>query len=115
MRKLTKLITEGLHWDMNATYQVWADSPTKELKEQETLAQAGIWDGACLTLQPQSMGTPPASSTRKQRATSASSKPAVDGPVTGWRDILNDTNKSEHHAEQEKSDNSSDYDWIQLD
>ncbi len=67
-----------------AYYQIHADPPNRLLAPHETLAQAGVWDGARLTLTwgghvpsaPSSVAPPP-----------APNLPPVGGPVAGWRPL----------------------------
>lgn len=89
-QRLAELIVEGLHWDARVAYQIWAEPPGRRLNPQETLAQAGIWDGAQLTLHPQTLVAPPPPPPKPQagNVSPLSKELPQDGPVIGWRDIL---------------------------
>ncbi len=54
--------------------QIYADPPGRILYPYETLAQAGVWDGARLLFQEQGDGSPPR-------------LPGGEGPVQGWRPL----------------------------
>lgn len=66
--------------------EVFASPPGRVLSAQETLAQAGLQDGACLFLQPRGSGGVfrPSPSTP---AWSPSSEALPAGPLTGWRPL----------------------------
>ncbi len=60
--------------------EIYADPPGRILYPHETLAQAGVWDGARLLFQEQGYGGPPPSPPR-------STPPGGEGPVRGWRPL----------------------------
>jgi len=61
-------------WGWRETYEVYAQPPERLLARHETFAQAGVWDGARLILQPSG-----------RRETDRSGEPSSqEGPVRGW-------------------------------
>ncbi|MFN3761979.1 MAG: EsaB/YukD family protein [Anaerolineae bacterium] len=69
---LTQEIALALGWGDRG--EIYADPPGRILYPHETLAQAGVWDGARLLFQEQGYGGP-------QRL------PGGEGPVRGWRSL----------------------------
>jgi hypothetical protein len=79
--RLAGLIASALRWTTDwsgqpVRYQIEAHPLGRPLQPHETLAGAGVWDGARLVLCP--IGTP---RSRQQPP------PRTSGPVTGWRSI----------------------------
>ncbi len=70
-----------LAFGLSGHFQVFADPPHRLLAPQETLAQAGVWDGARLTLT--AGGRMPAS---HPVAVPPPNIP-TGGPVAGWRPL----------------------------
>jgi hypothetical protein len=57
MAQLVPMLLQALRWPLNpgaplGGYGIEARPPGRTLSGDETLAQAGVWDGACLTLHP---------------------------------------------------------------
>ena len=55
--RLASLISRGLGWDLDANgrpvqYEIAAQPPGRLLRPDETLEQAGVWDGAWLIFSP---------------------------------------------------------------
>jgi len=118
-RRLVELIVSGLQWDSGGRYQLWAEPIGRALNPQETLAQAGIWDGVRLVLQPQTVAIPPSHSPRVQeRPTGPTVRPLpTGGPVIGWRDVFADVRltKTADEPDEEPSSQPSGYVWKRLD
>ena len=119
-QRLAELIVEGLHWDARVAYQIWVEPPGRRLNPQETLAQARIWDGAQLTLHPQTLVAPPPLAPRAQApsVSTLSERLPQDGPVIGWRDILDRATVVEPvgaDREEETPQHDTGYVWKQLD
>lgn len=76
---LVQELALALGWD--ARGELYADPPGRKLSPSETLAQAGIWDGARLLFQgPGSAGsTPP--------PPPPPPPPAGEGPLRGWQPL----------------------------
>lgn len=117
VQKLISLIVQGLNWNANRRYQVWAEPPGRVLSFQETLAQAEIWDGATLILQTRGAFTTPADTTRAPSRDSAPPppKPPSTGPLVGWRQILDSPPEPESSHDEEEEEASSGYVWKRLD
>jgi len=75
---LVQEIALALGWDDCS--EIYADPPGRVLQPSETLAQAGVWDGARLFLQPRGMAGGPSSPP-------APPAPGGEGPVQGWRPL----------------------------
>jgi hypothetical protein len=61
--RLARMIAQALHWESDAAgqpieYEIMAEPPGRTLGAQESLAEAGAWDGAWLVFQPVG-GLPP--------------------------------------------------------
>lgn len=114
-QRLTELVVEGLHWDTRVAYQIWVEPPGRKLNPQETLAQAGVWDGAQLTFYPQTLVPP--SPPKAPNVPTAPDRPPQDGPVLRWRDILDGDTVVETVGEddQEEAKPDTGYVWKQLD
>lgn len=119
VQQLTDLLVAGLEWDASTTYRIWAEPPGRNLDPHETLAGAGVWDGAHLVLEPQTPAKPRRTPCEVQNKPTprASEELPAEGPVTGWRDILKDsaTTEAEDGAAKELSEDSSGYVWKRLD
>jgi hypothetical protein len=83
-RRLAQMIAQALHWESDAAgqpieYEIMAEPPGRTLGPQESLADAGAWDGTWLVFQP--VGSPPPSPPPRP-----SPPPSVpgEGPVGGW-------------------------------
>ena len=55
--QLVEMIARALRWESNPAgqliqYEIMAEPPGRILNSQESLAEAGAWDGAWLTFQP---------------------------------------------------------------
>ena len=87
-KRLAELVARALHWDSDAPdaveYEIVAEPPGRALDPGESLADAGVWDGARLVFQLPS--EEPAA--RAESAASARS-PAADNdqPINGWRPL----------------------------
>lgn len=54
VKELANMIAYALHWDSNVTgrvsiYHIHADPPGRLLEPDETLEDAGVWDGSIIT------------------------------------------------------------------
>lgn len=84
--RLVLLLAQALQWDgtiggRSVPYTIYAEPPGRVLRPTETLADAGVWDGAQLILQPVGSETkpPPPSVTGPVES--------VEGPLKGWRGL----------------------------
>jgi hypothetical protein len=66
-------ITEALGWE--GTLEIFADPPGRELRAAESLAEAGVWDGAMLILR------------APGDASLAATTMATPGPAYNWKRI----------------------------
>ena len=65
--ELAAIISQAMQWE--GPLVIFADPPGRDLRSTETLAEAGIWDGAMLVLR--SPGDAPSAPTTAVRAYSA--------------------------------------------
>jgi hypothetical protein len=87
--QLAKLIARSMGWGSDAAsrslrYRVEVHPLGRVLAEAETLAEAGVWDGAWLVLQP--LGPEPASAPEPPRA-QHSAAGERGAPVVRWRPL----------------------------
>lgn len=75
---LIQELTLALGWDQRG--QIYADPPGRVLAPNETLAQAGVWEGARLLFQSQEDHGGP-------RPSLPPPAPPGEGPVRGWRPL----------------------------
>jgi len=122
-KELAQTIARVLNWDINlpgavAQYQIEAHvsgKPGKVLQPDETLASAGVWDGAWLVLQTAGSSPKVSVSAPSSRPTSAGTPPA-SGPVTGWRSLGIDLpNKNDQASAQDDKPRPPEIEWKQLD
>lgn len=79
---LVQEISLALGW--GSGYEIYAVPPERVLSPHETLAQAGVWDGAWLVLQPAG-SAPPGGFSPPPAPTPVPPDPR--GPVRGWRPL----------------------------
>jgi hypothetical protein len=89
--RLAEMIAQALHWESDPAgqpvqYEIMAEPPGRVLHVQESLAEAGAWDGAWLVFQPQSDAPPPPPKPTPG-PTPVTSAPPDKGPLTGWRSL----------------------------
>jgi hypothetical protein len=113
---LSKMIAEALRWESDPSgqpieYEIMAEPPGRVLAPQESLAEAGAWDGAWLVFQPISEEPPPPPSPR-----SDTPSPPIDGPVIGWRPLDIDLPTEGEQSERgETPSEVTEFVWKQLD
>lgn len=78
--ELAQQMAAAFGW--SSDYQVYAAPPERVLPPQETLLQAGVWDGAWLVFQP--AGTPAQSGGLTAASPPPGPAPQPDKPVGGW-------------------------------
>jgi hypothetical protein len=101
----------SLIWGWKEAYEVYAQPPGRLLAPHETLAQAGVWDGARLLLQPPDKGK-----LAPQRAAVSSQTPSPltqEGPVVRWRPL--GVAIEQPPAEPESPPSSGGYTWKRVD
>lgn len=81
--QLAALLAEKLEWNRDAndqpvSYMVEADPPGRYLRQDETLAQAGAWDGSWLVFHPRVGGAANAAGLNVPDA------PGGKSPLRGW-------------------------------
>jgi len=107
LAKLAPLIARALRWAVAEDqplggYQVEAQPPNRPLGPQDTLAGAGVWDGAWLTFFP-----------GPTVAGRVEVEPPTDGPSRGWRQLgASSTSSPEPPAPKKPS---SGFAWKQVD
>lgn len=111
--QLAVLIAEALDWQHDAdegaiNYQIVADPPGRVLTANETLADAGAWDGARLIFQ--RIGSDFSSPKRQQKSPGIANNPrsgmlAADNPVSGWIPLGIDLPTGNTDAADEEADN----------
>ena len=84
--QLSKMIAQALRWESDPAgqpveYEIEAEPPGRALAPQESLAEAGAWDGAWLVFRP--LGKEPPLPPPKP----AASPTPTGGPVAGWRPL----------------------------
>ncbi len=110
--RLSRMIAQALRWESDLAgqpveYEIVAEPPGRPLRPQESLAEAGAWDGAWLTLRPLGAALPP-----PIPKPAASSVPA-SGPVTGWRSL--DLPSGQKREPDKSPPETSGFVWKQLD
>jgi len=101
----------SLIWGWKEAYEVYAQPPGRILAPHETLAQAGVLDGARLLLQPPYKGklTPQVTATSSQ----TQSPSPQEGPVIRWRPL--GELAEQPPVEPESLPSSGGYTWKRLD
>lgn len=114
--RLVSLLTQALQWDGaigggSVPYTIYAEPPGRVLRPTETLADAGVWDGAWLILQPVGSETKP-----PPQPVTGPIGPA-EGPVKGWKDLGIPVPKTQKSPSPDgpSDENRSGYVWKQLD
>jgi len=84
---LSKMIAQALRWDSDQAgepieYEIMAEPPGRTLLPHETLADAGVWDGAWLVFQ-RPGSSPPPPPPPPVRPPPIGGK----GPLEGWRPL----------------------------
>jgi WXG100 protein secretion system (Wss), protein YukD len=72
--ELASILGEAMGWD--GPFQIFADPPGRDMRSTETLAEAGVWDGAMLVLR--GPGDAPPTSPTTARAGSPYSWKRID-------------------------------------
>jgi len=102
----------SLAWGWGEIYEVYAQPPDHLLAPHESLAQAGVWDGARLILQPAGAGRP-----APQEAGAPTQVPPLSppppGPVKGWRPL--GVTVGQPSVEPEPPPSSGGYTWKRVD
>ena len=86
---LSRMIAQTLRWDSDPAgqpveYDILAVPPGRVLTPHESLAEAGVWDGAWLVFQQVGAVSP---LSPPENAQGMESPVAGDGPVIGWRPL----------------------------
>ena len=81
--ELAQQLALALGWP--GDLEIYAVPPQRVLAPHETLAQAGVWDGARLIFRPSSRGGRGAGQTAPTSSPTTTAPPA--GPVSGWRPL----------------------------
>lgn len=111
--RLSSMIARALRWERNSAgqpleYEIMAEPPGRVLAPQESLAEAGAWDGSWLVLQPTRRATSPspAQPTEPTTPSPPTSPPpkasASESPVAGWQPLEIDL-PTDEEPEQEDS------------
>ncbi len=87
-QRLAAMIADALGWDQGTTgwsisYEILAEPPGRALAPDESLADAGAWDGARLVFRPSEV-PPPLPSRSFERPEGGEES----GPVVGWSPLL---------------------------
>jgi uncharacterized ubiquitin-like protein YukD len=87
-KRLADMIAHALRWQVRsegpqAEYEIKAEPPGRVLAPEETLAEAGVWDGAYLTIQFEGSEAGDVTTEEQSRC----EKPDGDGVVKRWRPI----------------------------
>jgi hypothetical protein len=115
--RLAEMIAQALRWESDRAgqpiqYEIMAEPPGRVLDSQESLAEAGAWDGAWLVFQPLG-GAPPVPSTPPPPPRPITPTPAPQGPVPIWVPI---DLPAESEPQQEATDSDEiGYVWKQVD
>jgi hypothetical protein len=122
-KELAQTIARVLNWDINLPgaipqYQIEAHisgKPGKVLQPDETLAGAGVWDGAWLVLQ--AAGSPRvAPSASVSRTVPTGTAQPTSGPLIGWRPLGIDLpGQGEQASGQNETQHPPGVEWKQLD
>ena len=121
--ELASLIVKSLGWHSNdqltADYRLVAEPPGKLLAVDESLADAGAWDGAWVTVfPPGTQYSPPHKDDKKVQPPHQDFIGAgVDGPLGGWTplDISWPTGTANAGQKDSNAPPSSGFAWKQLD
>ena len=117
--RLTEMIAQALRWETDPAgqpirYEIIAEPPGRVLHAQESLAEAGAWDGAWLVFHPvgDTSSAPPEPEPTPPPVSPA---PAAEGPVTGWGSLGIDL-PAEPEPQQAATDSKETrYVWKQVD
>jgi hypothetical protein len=114
--RLSKIVAEALRWESDPAgqpveYAIMAEPPGRLLTSQESLAQAGAWDGAWLVFQPLGEEVPPP--VHPPRPDVPPAPPG--GPVVGWGDWDFDLPIEQGTESDETSSEAGGFVWKQLD
>lgn len=124
-RQLAEVIASALHWDTDtaggkARYRIEAYPLGRILRENETLASAGVGDGSWLTFIPDGMRVSPSDSqpVSQQPLQPFTSSGETAGPVKGWRSIElpggTAVGESSPEPDHEPKKNSDGYTWKEI-
>lgn len=90
--RLAEMIAQALRWEMGwngkpMRYQIEAQPLGRFLQPAESLASAGVWDGAWLVLHPE--GSTQLAGIPREDYQDQKARPPLSmaGPVTGWRSL----------------------------
>ena len=116
--RLSKMIAQALRWDSDQAgehieYEIMAEPPGRTLHPQESLADAGVWDGAWLVFQRPGDDVSPQTHPPDVRQTTSGGQ----GPVAGWRSLGIDlpTGPEPEQKEEETPAEEIGFIWKQLD
>ena len=112
--RLSKMIAQALRWDSDQAgehieYEIMAEPPGRTLLPHETLADAGVWDGAWLVFQRPGSSPPPPPSPPLPPPISG------QGPVAGWRSLGIDLPTGPEPEQEETPAEEIGFVWKQLD
>lgn len=115
--RLAEMIARALHWDSDQAgqpiqYEIMAEPPGRTLHTQESLADAGVWDGAWLVFQPP--GGAPSPRPSPPPFPQPSPSPG-QGPVTDWRPVGIDLPAGSEPEREDTRPEKSGFVWKQVD
>lgn len=115
--RLADMIIKAMHWtgdsdDQLVQYALAADPPGRRLAPAETLAEAGVWDGACLTLEPADTNV---DELRREDADAHKSDDVCQGPVIGWVGLENPLSGEPGRGQEKGDSDHGRFEWKQLD
>ena len=116
--QLAEMIARALRWDSDQAgqpirYEIMAEPPGRILHPHESLADAGVWDGAWLVFQRLGDVAPPQSP--PPPVPSPPRPPEGQGPVTGWRSLGIDLPPESELEQEETRPEKTGFVWKQLD
>ena len=107
--QLADIIVSALGWNRASSsatgYRLEANPPGRTLRPDETLAEAGAWDGSVITVRLSDVTDAAAMATQPE--------PPVSGPVTGWTPLGIDLPDGESRSRPKPPPTSAP--WKQLD
>jgi hypothetical protein len=117
--RLAEMIAQALRWESDRAgqpiqYEIMAEPPGRVLHAQESLAEAGAWDGAWLVFQ-RVGDAPPAPLKPAPGPTPVTPDPTIRGPLKGWGSLGIDL-PAESESQQAATDSEKmRYVWKQVD
>jgi len=119
--RLSKMIAQALRWDSDVAeqpieYEIMAEPPGRVLRPDESLAEAGAWDGAWLVFQrPQEMPFTLPEPVLSPPPIAPPSSAVAEGPVAGWRSLGIDLPAEAGPGQEESPPEETGFVWKQLD